>query len=183
MREVINIHIGQAGIQSGNACWEVRSNLEPMRCCTAPQLFFIHACSSLLNRRRTFVFDFSSHFRKLSALLPRARHSAGWPDAERQDGKLLLAMLVNHCRRLVVSAFASRFKIAERPCAKKEVERPPFRSTQLNQIRSVVVMIVYNTHPPMWTHAWISLFHQCSPLVHLFLMSVIICLFASLCGR
>ena len=32
MREVISIHIGQAGIQTGNACWElycleVRSNI------------------------------------------------------------------------------------------------------------------------------------------------------------
>jgi len=27
MREVISINIGQAGIQSGNACWEVRFTL------------------------------------------------------------------------------------------------------------------------------------------------------------
>jgi hypothetical protein len=36
-REVLSIHIGQAGVQVGNACWEVRSTQKI--CCPLKQRF------------------------------------------------------------------------------------------------------------------------------------------------
>ena len=40
MREVISINIGQAGIQSGNACWEVSNG--PARACARVPFLLVH---------------------------------------------------------------------------------------------------------------------------------------------
>ncbi|CAL9126974.1 unnamed protein product [Musa textilis] len=74
MRECISIHIGQAGIQVGNACWELYCLEHGIQV----------SLLSLPSPHRPFCFSFccscANHDVDFSV-------AAGWPDAGRQDGR------------------------------------------------------------------------------------------------
>ena len=48
MREVISVHIGQAGIQTGNSCWELYCLEHGIQ----PECVFFYACDSTRARAR-----------------------------------------------------------------------------------------------------------------------------------
>ena len=51
MREVISVHIGQAGIQTGNSCWELYCLEHGIQ----PECVFFYACDSTRARAVSIV--------------------------------------------------------------------------------------------------------------------------------